>query len=200
VKDLARPGGNVTGFANFQPTMGGKWLEKLHEVAPQVRNVGLIMHPEPPNFGYLEWAEQAAMAMKLRLLRFDVHNGSETESAIKTLAIQPGSGLIIAPNVVTFANSRLIVALAAEHRLPTVYPFAFFVRGGGLISYGFDAVDQFRQGAIYVNKILRGANPSDLPVQHPTTFELVINLDTAQALGLTIARDILLLADELIEQ
>jgi putative ABC transport system substrate-binding protein len=111
-----------------------------------------------------------------------------------------GSGLIIAPNVVTFANSRLIVALAAEHRLPTVYPFAFFVRGGGLISYGFDAVDQFRQGAIYVNKILRGANPSDLPVQHPTTFELVINLDTAQALGLTIARDILLLADELIEQ
>jgi putative tryptophan/tyrosine transport system substrate-binding protein len=199
VQDLARPGGNVTGFANFQPTMGGKWLEKLHEVAPQVQNVGLVMHPEPPNFGYLKSAEAAGASTKLNFVRLDVHNGAEIERAIATVASQPDCGLIIAPNVVTFANSALIVALAARHRLPAIYPFAFFAREGGLVSYGFDAADQFRQGAIYVNKILRGVRPTDLPVQHPTTFELVINLRTAQTLGLTISREVLLLADELIE-
>jgi putative tryptophan/tyrosine transport system substrate-binding protein len=199
VKELARPGGNVTGFANFQPTMGGKWFEKLHEVAPHVRNVGLVMHPEPPNFGYLRSAEAAAASTKLNLVRLDVHNAAEIERALATMGSQSDSGLIVAPNVVTFANSALIVALAAHHRFPAIYPFAFFTREGGLLSYGFDAVDQFRQGAIYVNKILRGVKPSDLPVQHPTTFELAINLKTAQALGLVISRELLLLADELIE-
>jgi putative ABC transport system substrate-binding protein len=199
VKDLAHPGGNVTGFANFQPTMGGKWLEKLHEVAPRVRNVGLVMHPEPPNFGYLRAAEAAAASTKLNLVRLDVHNGAEIERAVATMAGQPDSGLIVAPNVVTFANSALIVALAARHRLPAIYPFAFFVREGGLLSYGFDAVDQFRQGAIYVNKILRGVKPIDLPVQHPATFEVALNLRTAQVLGLEIPLEFLLLADELIE-
>ena len=113
VKDLARPGGNVTGFANFQPTMGGKWFEKLHEVAPHVQNVGLVMHPEPPNFGYLGSAETAAASTKLNLVRLDVHNGAEIERALATMASQPDSGLIVAPNVVTFANGALIVALAA---------------------------------------------------------------------------------------
>jgi putative ABC transport system substrate-binding protein len=199
VQDLARPGGNVTGFANFQSTMGGKWLEKLHEAAPAVQNVGFVLHPEPPNFGYLMSAEAAAASLKLKLVRLDVHNGAEIERAVTTLAGAPDGGLIIAPNVVTFANSALIVALAARYRLPAIYPFAFFAKEGGLMSYGFDAADQFRQGAIYVNKILRGAKPSDLPVQHPTTFELVINLKTAQAVGLGISRELLLLADELIE-
>jgi len=199
VKDLARPGGNETGFANFQPTMGGKWLEKLHEVAPHVQNVGLVMHPEPPNFGYLKLAEAAAASTKLHLVRLDVHNAAEIERALAMMASQPDSGLIVAPNVVTFANSALIVALAARHHLPAIYPFAFFTREGGLLSYGFDAVDQFRQGAIYVNKLLRGVKPSDLPVQHPTTFELAINLRTAQTLGIAISRELLLLADELIE-
>jgi putative ABC transport system substrate-binding protein len=199
VKDLAHPGGNITGFANFQPTMGSKWLEKLHEVAPHMRNVGLVMHPEPPNFGYLRSAEAAAASTKLNLVRLDVHNSAEIERAVATMAGQPDSGLIVAPNVVTFANSALIVALAARHRLPAIYPFAFFVREGGLLSYGFDAVDQFRQGAIYVNKILRGVKPIDLPVQHPATFEVAINLRTAQVLGLEIPLEFLLLADELIE-
>jgi putative ABC transport system substrate-binding protein len=199
VKDLARPGGTVTGFANFEPTMGGKWFEKLHEVAPHVQNIGLVMHPEPPNYGYLRSAEEAAALTKLNLARLDVHNGGEIERALTAMGGQPNSGLIIAPNVVTFANGALIVALAARYRLPAIYPFAFFVREGGLVSYGFDAVDQFRQGAIYVNKILRGVKPADLPVQHPTTFELAINLGTAQALGLSINREFLLLADELIE-
>jgi putative tryptophan/tyrosine transport system substrate-binding protein len=134
VKDLARPGGNITGFANFQPTMGGKWFEKLHEVAPHVQNVGLVMHPEPPNFGYLRSAEAAAASTKLNLVRLDVHNGAEVERALATMASQPDSGLIVAPNVVTFANGALIVALAARHRLPAIYPFAFFTREGGLLS------------------------------------------------------------------
>jgi putative ABC transport system substrate-binding protein len=164
-----------------------------------VENVGLVMHPEPPNFGYLRSAEAAAALTKLNLVRLDVHNAAEIERAVGTMAGQPDSGLIIAPNVVTFANSPLIVALAAGHRLPAIYPFAFFTRQGGLLSYGFDAVNQFRQAAIYVNKILRGVMPSDLPVQHPTTFELAINLKTAQVLGLAISRELLLLADELIE-
>src|SRR5262249_24952323 len=115
VKDLARPGGNVTGFANFQPTMGGKWFEKLHQVAPHVKNVGLVMHPEPPNFGYLRSAEAAAASTKLNLVQLDVHNATEVERALTTMAGQSDAGLIVAPNVVTFANSALIVALAARH-------------------------------------------------------------------------------------
>ena len=199
VKELARPGGNVTGFANFQPTMGGKWFEKLHEVAPHMQNVGLVMHPEPPNFGYLTSAEAAAASIKLNLVRLDVHDSSEIERSLDIMANQAASGIIVAPNVVTFANSALIVALAARYRLPAIYPFAFFVREGGLLSYGFDAVDQFRQAAIYVNKILRGVDISELPVQHPATFELAINLGTAKALALEIPRELLLFADELIE-
>ena len=199
VKELARPGGNVTGFANFQSTMGGKWFEKLHEVAPHMQNVGLVMHPEPPNFGYLRSAEAAAASIKLNLVRLDVHDSSEIERSLGIMANQAASGIIVAPNVVTFANSALIVALAERYRLPAIYPFAFFVREGGLLSYGFDAVDQFRQAATYVNKILRGVDISELPVQHPATFELAINLRTAKALDLEIPRELLLLADELIE-
>jgi putative tryptophan/tyrosine transport system substrate-binding protein len=199
VKDLAQPGGNVTGFANFQPTMGGKWLEKLGEIAPQITHVGLVLHPEPPNIGYLKSAEAAAPSLKINLVDLPVHNSAEIERAIVTFASEAQGGLIIAPNVVTFANSDLIVALAGRYRLPAIYPFAFYAKGGGLISYGFDAADQFRQGAVYADKILRGAKPSDLPVQHPTKFELVINLKTANALGLEVPLQLLQLADEVIE-
>jgi len=128
-----------------------------------------------------------------------VHSSGEIEHALETFADEPNGGLIIAPNVVTFANSDLIVAMAARYRLPAIYPFAFFAKGGGLISYGFDAADQFRQGAGYVDKILRGAKPTDLPVQHPTKFEIVVNLKTAKALGITIPQSILYRADEVIE-
>jgi putative ABC transport system substrate-binding protein len=199
VTDLARPSGNVTGFANFQPSMGSKWLEMLHEIAPQVEHVGLMMHPEPPNIGYLNSAEAAASSLKFKLAGLSVHGSGEIEHALETFADEPNGGLIIAPNVVTFANSDLIVAMAARYRLPAIYPFAFFAKGGGLISYGFDAADQFRQGAGYVDKILRGAKPTDLPVQHPTKFEIVVNLKTAKALGITIPQSILYRADEVIE-
>jgi ABC-type uncharacterized transport system substrate-binding protein len=199
VTDLARPTGNVTGFANFQPSMGGKWLEMLREVAPSVERVGIIMHPEPPNFGYLKSAEEAAPAIKIRLTGLNVQSRTDIERAIEAFASESHGGLIIAPNVVTFANSGLIASLAARHRLPAIYPFAFFAKEGGLISYGFDAADQFRQGAVYVDKILRGAKPTDLPVQHPTKFEIVVNLKTAKSLGIEVPGSILARADEVIE-
>jgi putative ABC transport system substrate-binding protein len=199
IKDLAQPGGNITGFANFQPTMGGKWLEKLREIAPQVERVGLMLHPEPPNIGYLKSAEAAAPSLKIKLVGLEVRNSTEIERVLATFVGEPNSGLIIAPNVVTFANSGLIVALAARYRLPAIYPFAFYAKAGGLISYGFDASDQFRQGAVYADKILRGAKPADLPVQHPTKFELVINLKTAKLLGLEMPLQLQQLADEVIE-
>jgi putative ABC transport system substrate-binding protein len=199
VTDLARPTGNVTGFANFQPSMGSKWLEKLREIAPQVERVGFMLHPEPPNIGYLNSAEVAAPSLKIKLVGLEVHGSNEIERALAGFAGQPGSGLVIAPNVVTFANSALIVALAARYRLPAIYPFAFYVKEGGLMSYGFDAADQFRQGAVYVDKILRGVKPADLPVQHPTKFEMIINLKTAKALGLDITPMLLAEADEVID-
>jgi putative tryptophan/tyrosine transport system substrate-binding protein len=199
IKELARPGGNITGFANFQPSMGSKWLEKLREVAPQVERVGLLLHPEPPNLGYFKSAQEAAESLKIRLVDLSVHNAAEIESAFATFSGEARSGLIVAPNVVSFANSQLIVSLAARYRLPAIYPFAFFAKEGGLISYGFDERDQFRQGAVYVDKILRGAKPADLPVQHPTKFEMVINLKTARALSLDVPLQLQQLADDVIE-
>ena len=199
VKELARPGGTVTGFANFQPSMGSKWLEKLHEVAPQVERVGLLLHPEPPNIGYLQSAQEAARLLKIKLIDLRVNDRAEIESALAEFGEEGRSGLIVAPNFVSFANSVLIVALAARYRLPSIYPFAFFAREGGLISYGFDERDQFRQGAVYVDKILRGAKPADLPVQYPTKFEILINLKTAKALDLDVPLQVLQLADDLIE-
>jgi putative tryptophan/tyrosine transport system substrate-binding protein len=186
VADLARPGGNVTGFANFQPSMGGKWLEMLLEIAPRSERVGLVYHPEPPNYGYLKSAEAAAPSLKIALTGLPVRNAADIEQSLETFGREPRGGLIVAPNVVTFANSSLIVALAERHWLPAIYPFAYYAKEGGLISYGFDAADQFRQGAVYADKILRGSKPPDLPVQHPTKFEIVINLKTAKALGLDV--------------
>jgi putative ABC transport system substrate-binding protein len=147
----------------------------------------------------LKSAEAAGSLRKIKLVSLEVRDRTDIERAVEKFASEPHSGLIIAPNVVTFANSDLIVALAARHRLPTIYPFAFFAKEGGLISYGFDAVDQFRQGAVYVDKILRGAKPADLPVQHPTKFEMIINLKTAKALGLDVSSQLQQLADDVIE-
>jgi ABC-type uncharacterized transport system substrate-binding protein len=144
VTDLARPAGNVTGFANFEPSMGGKWLEMLLEIAPRSERVGLVYHPEPPNYGYLQSAEAAAPSLKIALTGLPVRNTADIGQALETLGREPRGGLIVAPNVVTFANSSLIVALAERHRLPAIYPFAYYAKEGGLISYGFDAADQFR--------------------------------------------------------
>ena len=201
VTNLARPTGNVTGFANFQLSMGGKWLEMLREIAPQIDRVGLMLHPEPPNIGYWKSAEAAAPSLNIKPVALEVNNRTEIESSLATFDREGDhhSGLIVAPNVVAFANSDLIVSLAARYRLPAIYPFAYYAKQGGLISYGFDAADQFRQGAIYADKVLRGAKPADLPVQYPTQFQIVINLKTAKVLGLGIPPSLLARADEVIE-
>jgi len=178
--------------------MGSKWLALLRQIAPDVERAGLVIYPEPPNIGYLKSAEAAAPSLNIKLVGLSVQSGAEIESVISTFATEPRSGLIIAPNVVTFANSDRIVALAARYRVPAIYPFAFYAKAGGLVSYGFDAAEQFRQGAGYVDKILRGAKPTNLPVQHPSKFELVINLNTAKTLSLDVPPQLLSLADEVI--
>jgi putative ABC transport system substrate-binding protein len=145
VTNLARPTGNVTGFANFEPSMGGKWLETLKEIAPHIERVGFILNPEtPPNVGFLRTAETAAHSPKINVSALGVHNRDEIERSVAGFADDAMSGLIVAPHAITVTNSELIVALAARHRLPSIYPFAFYAKAGGLISYGFDPVDQFR--------------------------------------------------------
>jgi len=200
VTDLSRPTGNLTGFANFELSMGGKWLEKLREVAPRVERIGFILHPEtPPNIGFLKSAEDAAATLNMKVIALGVHSGVEIEHALAAFSTEPRGGLIIAPHAVTFANSDLIVALAARYRLPAIYPLAFYAKAGGLISYGNDLSDQFRQAAVYVDRILRGTQLNALPVQLPTKFEFVLNLKTAQTLGLEVPLFVQQLADEVIE-
>jgi putative ABC transport system substrate-binding protein len=201
VSSDARPDGNLTGFANWDsPAMSGKWLELLKEVAPQVERIGFMLHPETPALiKYFKSAEALAPALKIRLTALGVHDADEIERALTAFAAELHGGVVVGPHAATLTNRDLIVALAARLRLPTLYPLAFFARAGGLMSYGFDPVSQFQQGAGYVDRILRGAKPADLPVQYPTKLQLAINLKTAKALGLTIPESFLLRADEVIE-
>jgi putative tryptophan/tyrosine transport system substrate-binding protein len=197
----ARPNGNLTGFANWDsPAISGKWLELLKEVAPQVERVGFMMHPETPaHIRHFKSAEALAPALKVKLVALGVHDAHEIEQSLTAFAAERNGGVVVAPHAVTLTNRDLIIALAARLRLPTLYSLAFYVKAGGLISYGFDPLDQFRQGAGYIDRILRGAKPADLPVQYPTKLQLVVNLKTAKTLGLTIPEAFLLRADEVIE-
>ena len=182
VANMAQPGGNLTGFAVLENAIAGKWLEILNQIAPQVSRVGFILHPETSvNVGLLRAAEAAA------------------PSGVKVIAAETNGGLIAAPHAITFANRDVIVELAARYRLPAVYAFRHFAIRGGLISYGTNAIEMFRQGASYVDRILKGAKPADLPAQFPTKYELVINLKTAKALDLTVPSRLLARADEVIE-
>jgi putative tryptophan/tyrosine transport system substrate-binding protein len=201
VSNDARPNGNLTGFANWDSeAMSGKWLELLKEVAPQVERIGFMMHPETPaHIRYFKSAEALAPALKVKLVALGVHDADEIERAMATFAAEGNGGVIVGPHAVTLTNRDLIVALAARLRLPALYPLAFYAKAGGLISYGFDPVNQFQQGAGYVDRILRGAKPADLPVQYPTKLQLVVNLKTAKTLGLAIPESFLLRADEVIE-
>jgi putative ABC transport system substrate-binding protein len=200
VSNEARPTGNLTGFANWEMSMGGKWVELLKEVAPRVERVGFMLHPEAaPNIGLLKFAEAAAPALKVKLVALAVHDADEIERAMTAFAADGNGGFVVAPHAVTLVNRDLIVALAARMRLPALYPADQFAKSGGLISYSFDRPNQFRQGAGYVDRILRGAKPADLPVQYPTKYELVINLKTAKALGLEIPMHLQQSADEIIE-
>jgi putative ABC transport system substrate-binding protein len=199
IDNLARPGGNVTGFTHFEPSMGGKWLETLRDVAPAVRRVTIIMHATTPaNIAFLRVAEAAAPALGLTIAPAGVQGSADIEKAIAAAA-GADAGLVVFPHDVTVANNSLISTAAARAKLPGVYPFRYFVTQGGLVSYSFDTVEHWRQVTGYVDRILRGEKPANLPVQAPTKFELVVNLKTASALGLTVPPTLLGRADEVIE-
>jgi ABC-type uncharacterized transport system substrate-binding protein len=200
VESLARPGGNTTGFTNFEFSMAGKWLELLKEVAPAVKNIAVIFNPENAAMpGQLRAIALAAPALGLQMTEAKVSDRSDIERAIDALAQTPNAGFIVLPENLVVKNRDLIIGMAARHQLPGVYSDRFNIKSGGLLSYGADTDDLYRRAASYVDRILRGEKPSDLPVQQPTKFELVVNLKTAKAIGLTIPESFLLRADEVIE-
>jgi putative tryptophan/tyrosine transport system substrate-binding protein len=200
VASLARPGGNATGFSNLEPTFGGKSLELLKEIAPPVSRVA-VMFNQPTAFldSYFHSVEAAAPRFSATAIKVLVRTPEEIEAIMTTLGREAGGGLILPPDPYTAQHKSEIIELASRYRLPAVYPFRFFPAEGGLASYGIVVADLFRQAAGYVDRILKGERPGDLPVQQPTKFELVINLKTAKALGLDVPPTVLAIADEVIE-
>ncbi len=201
VASLARPGGNITGFTLFEPTLGEKWLELLREIAPDLRRVGFVFNSTASSAGgYLQAIETAASSLRLTMQVSDVRTEADLTNAIRALANERHSALIVPPDPFLSTHSTRLTRLAIEQRLPVIYAVrAVADRDGGLMVYGADTVDLFRRAADYVDRILKGANPADLPVQNPTRFEFVINLKTARALGLTVPAALLARADEVIE-
>jgi putative tryptophan/tyrosine transport system substrate-binding protein len=201
VSSLAHPGGNITGFALVDFQMVGKWLEMLKEVAPSVFRAELMFNPDtsPHYYVYLRSFEAEPRSIAVEVTAAPVRNTAEIEAAIAKLGREPGAGLIVPPDAFTFVHHQLFIRLAQQHRLPAVYAYWTYVPQGALMSYGPDVYDLFRRSASYVDRILKGEKPADLPVQQPTKFELAINLKTARALGLQIPDKLLALADEVIE-
>jgi ABC-type uncharacterized transport system substrate-binding protein len=200
VASLARPGGNITGFAGTDGPIGSKWVETLKESSPHLTHVMMILHPETPiHQAFWRSAEAAAPRFGVEVTPGGVHDAAGIERAISSFAMQANRGVIVAPHAITWANEELIVALTLRHRLPTHFATAASVMAGGLVSYGHDFEDSFRKTAEYVDRILRGEKPDDLPVQMPTKFRLVFNMRTAKALGLEIPPSLLARADEVIE-
>jgi putative ABC transport system substrate-binding protein len=201
VPRLNQPGGNITGFALYEVTLGGKWLELLLEIAPGLKRVAIMFNPDTaPASTFMPSFETAARSLKVEPIIAHVHSDAEIETAIISLGREPGGGLVVMPD--TFFNvvhQASIISAAARNNIPAVYIVSGFAREGGLLSYGPDPVDNFRRAAAYVDRILRGEKPGDLPVQFPTKFEMVVNRKTAKALGLAIPPSILLRADEVIE-
>jgi putative ABC transport system substrate-binding protein len=200
VASLSRPGGNVTGFTSQEFGFSGKWLEVLKEIAPLVTRVGVMRDSAiGSQIGLFGGIQSTASSFGVDLRPIDLHDGAEIERAISTFAGEPNGGLIVASGAKAILHRDLIVTLAAHHRLPAVYAYSSHVAGGGLISYGSDTVDQFRQAASYVDRVLKGEKPADMPVLSPTKYKLVVNQTTAKALGLTIPPSLLARADEVIE-
>jgi putative ABC transport system substrate-binding protein len=200
VASLARPGGNITGFAGTDGPIGSKWVEVLKETAPRVTRMMMIMHPETPvHQAFWSSAEAAAPRFGVEVWQGGVHNTGEIVRAISSIGGREDSGLIVAPHAITWANEELIIALAVQHRLPTHFATAASVLAGGLVCYGHNFEDAWGKTAEYVDRILRGEKPADLPVQMPTRFKLVVNLKTAKAIGLEIPPTLLARADEVIE-
>jgi ABC-type uncharacterized transport system substrate-binding protein len=200
VASLAHPGGNITGFASYDGPMGGKWLDVLKETAPHLKRIMTILHPETPvHQAFWRSIKDAAPRFGVEATAGAVHDAAEIESAISLFAVKENSGLIVLPHALTQANQNLLIELPRRLRLPAIYATASSVKAGGLVSYGIDFQDNFRGTAEYVDRILRGDKPSDLPVQEPTKFDLAFNLKTAKALGMTISESLLARADEVIE-
>jgi len=203
VESLPRPGGNITGFINIEASLSGKWIEMLKEIVPRIRRAGLMFNPAtaPYMAFYQEPFEAAARSNGIEPVAAPVHTAADIERAFASLGNRPDTGLVLPPDVFTTtkANLDLITALAGRTHLPTIYPYRYMVAAGGLISYGIDSVDLYRRAPAYIDRILKGAKPADLPVQLPTKFELAINLKTAKALGLHMPATLLGRADEVIE-
>ena len=201
VANLAHPGGNITGFAVFEFSLGTKWVEALKQIAPSLRRVTTIFNPKTaPYYAlYVRAIEKAASSYAVEPIVVEVHDDAEIEHAISILARERDGGLIVMPDSFNMVHRRTTIALADRYRVPAVYYFSLFATDGGLISYGPDEADMFRRAAGYVDRILKGAKPADLPVQQPTNFRMIINLKTAKALGLTVPQSLLARADEVIE-
>jgi putative ABC transport system substrate-binding protein len=200
VERLDRPSGNITGITNFEPSLGGKWLELLSEIAPGLKRAAIMFNPDtaPVSVYFMPSFDAAARSLKVEAITAPVHSDAEVETAINALGREPG-GLVVLPDIFMTAHRASIIMAAARNNVPAVYAGSYFARDGGLLSYGVDFVDILRRAATYVDRILRGAKPGELPVQFPTNFEMVINLKTAKALGLAVPQSILLRADEVIE-
>ena len=204
VRSLARPGGNTTGFTQFEYGLSGKWLELLREIAPQVKRVGVVRDQAAGTgsvVGIAQWAVIQAFASGLgvELSPISLRIATDAENEMTALAQGPNAGLIVVVGTVTTMRHEILISLAARHRLPAIYPYRFYVEAGGLLSYGPNLIDLYRRAASYVDRILKGEKPADLPVQAPTKYELVINLKTAKALGLDMPSTLLARADEVIE-
>jgi len=201
VSSLSHPSGNITGFSVFEISLGTKWLETLKQIAPSIRRVTAIFNPDTaPYYGlYLQSIDAGVSSLAVESVPVPVHSEADIERAIRKIGGQPDNGLFVLPDSHNIVHRKRIIELAAEYRLPTIYYFRYFATDGGLIAYGPDEMDLFQRTAGYVNRILRGASPADLPVQQPTKFELVINLKTAKAIGIQIPVSLLARADEVLE-
>jgi putative ABC transport system substrate-binding protein len=200
ITSLARPESNLTGLMTFEASVAGKWFSMLKELSPQMKRVAFVGSPKAPTYDYYLRASKAASAsLAIEVIPTPIEQGADIMKSIEAFARTAGGGLLVAPDIYTIANSKLIIAMAAQHRLPAVYAFGYLVQAGGLMSYGTDRIDEMRQAAAYINRILRGDKAADLPVQMPTRFETAINLRTAKALGLTVPAGLLLAADQVIE-
>jgi len=201
VASLAHPGGNTTGFSYLEPSVGGKWLDVLKQTAPRVNHVAFMFNPQrgPYSEGMSKFAAEAAQRLSVQYTAAPVHEVADIAGIMTTLAREPGGGVIVSPDAFTVTHGTDIIDLALHDALPSIFAERNFAAAGGLVSYGADYVEHYRQAAIYVDRILRGEKPTDLPVQQPTKFDLVINLKTAKALGLAIPSGVMAIADEVIE-
>ena len=201
VSNLARPGGNATGFTNFEYSIAGKWLEILKDMAPNIKRASLLFNPAAATYsrGYIQAFEAAADSQNVRASVTPMTSTAAIDKAVAAQAVEPGGSIVTVPDIFMVANRHTIIAAAARHRVPAIYPYKTMALDGGLVVYGPDIPALYRRAAVYIDRILKGAKPGDLPVQQPTKFEMVINLKTARLLGLNVPPTLLARADEVIE-